>query len=71
MNFTRIIAALLIVAGVLGLVYRQFSYTEETTQAKLGTLELKVSDRKTITIPIWASVGAIVAGAVLLVVGRK
>jgi hypothetical protein len=71
MNATRIIAILLIVAGVAGLVVRQFSYTKEETQAKLGPLELKVENKETVNIPIWASVGAIVAGVGLLLISRK
>jgi hypothetical protein len=71
MNVARIVAILLIVAGVLGLVYGGFSYTKEETQAKLGPLELKVQNKETVSVPIWASIGAIVAGSVLLFVGRK
>lgn len=71
MNIARIVAILLIVAGVLGLVYGGFSYTKEETQAKLGPFELKVENKETVNVPIWASIGAIVAGAVLLFVGRK
>jgi multidrug transporter EmrE-like cation transporter len=71
MNTTRIVAIVLIVAGVLGLVYGSFSYTKEETQAKIGPFELKVENKETVNVPIWASIGAIVAGAVLLFVGRK
>ena len=71
MNLTRIVAIVLIVAGVAGLAVREFSYTKEETQAKIGTFELKVQNKETISVPVWASVGAIVAGVVLLLVGRK
>jgi TRAP-type C4-dicarboxylate transport system permease small subunit len=71
MNVTRIIAVVLIVAGILGLVYGGFSYTKEETQAKLGPLELKTQSKETVNVPIWASVAAIVVGGVLLFVGRK
>jgi len=71
MNVTRIVAIVLLVAGVLGLVYGGFSYTKEETAAKIGTFELKVENKETVNVPIWASIGAIVAGAVLLMVGRK
>jgi hypothetical protein len=36
----KIAAVALIVAGVLGLVYGSFSYTKETHQAKLGSIQL-------------------------------
>ena len=67
----RIVAIVLVVLGVLALVYGGFSYTDEKTAAKLGPLELKVKDRQTVNIPVWAGVAAIVVGGVLLVVGAK
>lgn len=69
MNSLRIAALALILAGVLALVYGGFSYTKETHEAKLGPLELSVKEKQTVNIPIWAGIGAIVAGGVLLVVG--
>lgn len=66
MNAVKILAMLLIIAGTLGLVYGNFSYTKETQEAKLGPLELTIKETKTVNIPVWAGVGAIVAGGVLL-----
>lgn len=71
MNAVRIAAILLIVAGVLGLAYGSFSYTKETHKATLGSLELSVKDKETVNIPVWAGVGAIVLGGVLLLVGGR
>ena len=71
MNARQIIAVLLIVAGVLGLVYQQFSFTKETHEAKIGPLELSVKEKETVNIPLWASLGAIGVGVVLLVGGRR
>ena len=71
MNGTKIAAIVLIVAGILGLAYGSFTYTKETHNAKLGPFELSVKDKETVNIPVWAGVGAIVAGVVLLVARRK
>jgi TRAP-type C4-dicarboxylate transport system permease small subunit len=71
MNGIRIAAIALIVAGVLGLVYGGFSYTKETHEAKVGPLDLSISEKQTINVPVWAGVGAIVVGGVLLVLGSK
>ena len=71
MNPIRLVAIVLIVAGVIALAYGGFSYTKDTTAVKLGPLELSVKERKTVNVPIWAGVGAIVAGAVLLALGGK
>jgi LPXTG-motif cell wall-anchored protein len=66
MNAIKIVAIVLIAAGILGLAYGKFSYTKETTEIKLGSLELSVKDKQTVNVPVWAGVGAIVAGGVLL-----
>lgn len=71
MNAIRIVAVALIVAGVLGLVYGSFSYTKETHQAKLGPVQLSVKDQETVNVPVWAGVGAIAAGGLLLLFGNK
>lgn len=72
MNLVKFVAIALIVAGTLGLAYGGFSYTKETQAVKLGTLELSFKERQTIDIPVWASIGAIAAGAgLLLFAGKK
>ena len=67
----RIAAIILIAAGALGLVYGGFSYTKDTTAVKLGPLELKVKEKEQVNVPMWAGIGAIVIGGVLLVMGSK
>ena len=71
MNSTKIIAAALIVAGLLGLLYGGFSYTKNTTAVKLGPIELAVKEKETVNVPMWAGIGAIVVGGLLLVMGGK
>ena len=71
MNTTRLIAIVLIVAGVLGLVYGGFSYTKDQTAVKIGPIELSVKEKEIINIPVWAGIGAIVIGGLLLVLGNK
>jgi TRAP-type C4-dicarboxylate transport system permease small subunit len=71
MNAIKIAAIVLIVAGILGLAYGKFSYTKETHEAKIGSLELSMKDKETVNVPVWASVGAIVIGGILLLVPRK
>jgi hypothetical protein len=67
----RLIAIILIVAGVIGLAYQQISFTRETAQAKIGPLELSLKEKETVNVPMWLSIGAIGIGAILLVSGRK
>ncbi len=66
----RLLAIALIVAGSLGLIYGGFTYTQDTQKAKIGPLELTVKDTKTVNVPVWAGVGAIVAGGILLFVRK-
>jgi len=71
MNAVRTAAIALIVAGVLGLVYGSFSFTKETHEAKVGPIELSVKEKQTVNVPVWAGVGAIAVGGLLLVVGGR
>ena len=70
MNPTRVIALGLVIAGVLGLAYGSFSYTQENHDAKIGPIEISVQEKKTVNIPVWVGVGAIVVGGALLL-GRR
>ena len=67
----KILAIVLIVAGVLALVYGGFSYISDTHTTKLGPLKLTTQDKERVNIPIWAGVGAIVVGSALLLFGAK
>ena len=71
MNPTKLIATILIVAGLLGLAYGSFSYTKDTTAVKLGPIELSVKEKQTVNVPIWLGVGAIVIGGLLLAFGSR
>ncbi|MFI4867852.1 MAG: hypothetical protein ACHQDD_00695 [Steroidobacterales bacterium] len=71
MNAARIVAIVLIAAGVLGLVYHGFSYTKESHEAKVGSLELSLQRKETVNVPVWLGVGAIAAGGALLLLGGR
>lgn len=71
MNPTKIAAILLVIAGVLALGYGSFNYTKDTTVVKVGPLEVTAKEQKTVNLPMWAGVGAIVVGGLLLVMGSK
>jgi hypothetical protein len=61
----------LIAAGALGLTYGEFSYTRENHEAKLGGLEFSYKEKEIIDVPKWFGAGAIAAGVLLLLFGRK
>lgn len=71
MNPIKTVAIVLIVAGVLGLLYGGFSYTKETHDVKIGPIELSVKEKQEVNIPMWAGIGAIVVGGLLLVFGGR
>lgn len=71
MKAVKIAAIALIVAGIIGLAYGGFTYTTDTHTANLGLIELSVKDKETVQIPLYAGVGAILIGGVLLLVGTK
>lgn len=71
MNPVKLAAIVLLAAGVLALVYGGFSYTKDTTAVKLGPIEMTVKEKKTVNVPMWVGVGAIVLGGVLLATGGK
>lgn len=66
-----ILGVLLLVGGILALVYGGFSYAKETHDAKLGPLELAVTERERVDIPQWLGVAAVVAGGALLYLGGR
>ena len=71
MNAVKIMAIVLIVAGIAGLLYGKFSYTKETHDVKLGPLEMSVAEKQTVNVPVWAGVGAIVGVVGVLLFASK
>lgn len=71
MNAMKMLGIVLLVGGVLGLIYGGFTYTKDTHEAKIGPITLSVKDKETVNVPIWAGVGAILIGGLLLVSGSR
>lgn len=71
MNAMRIVGVLLLVLGLAGFLTGGFNVTKDTTQAKLGPLELTIKEKETVNIPQWMSLGAMVLGGMVLVLGFR
>ena len=71
MDTTKLLAILLIVGGGLVLAYGGFSYTKETHSADIGDMHLAVHERQQVNIPVWAGLGAVIGGVLLLAMSRK
>ena len=67
----RMMAIVLLLAGVLGLVYGGFSYTRETHEAKVGPLEISISEKERVNVPMWAGAALVIAGGGLLLMQRR
>jgi len=72
MSALKGVAVALVAAGAAGLFYGNLSWTKTTHAAQIGSLELQVKDQRTINIPVWAGVAAVMVGAgILLMPIRK
>ena len=71
MNAAKISGIILIVIGLAGLFTGGFSFTKNTTAAKIGPLELKVQEKESVNIPQWLSLGALALGGLVLVIGFR
>jgi hypothetical protein len=52
-------------------MYGGFTYTKESHDLKIGSLEVSVKDKETVNVPAWCGVGAIAVGVVLLLSRRN
>jgi hypothetical protein len=67
----KIIAIVLIAAGIVALAYGGFTYKRETHDARIGPLEINVTEKKRVDVPVWAGVALIVVGGGLLIADKR
>ena len=70
-SITTIVGVFLIIAGILILGYQGFTYTKQEKIAQIGDVKLTADTEKTVYLPPVLGGIALVAGLVLVVVGRK
>lgn len=71
MSTQKWVAVLLIVGGGIALTYGGFSYTKATHTANIGDLHIAMHEKHRVNIPVWAGLGAVIGGIVLLATSRK
>jgi len=71
MKGTQLAAVLLIIVGVLSLAYGGFTYTKATHETKVGPIEMSVTEKDTVNIPVWLGAGTLIAGVLLLVMRSR
>ncbi len=63
MNKYVIVTVALIIVGILGLTFGQFSYIKETQSTNLDSHEITVNEKQTVNNPVWVGGRSIVVGA--------
>ena len=71
MKATTVIGAILIILGAVSLMYRGFNYTSEETVLQVGSVKATAETEKSVPIPAWAGIAAIVAGVLTIGVGLR
>ena len=66
-----VVGLVLIIAGIVGLALGHFSFTTEKKIIDVGPITATTEEHHSIPIPDIAGVVAVVAGAVLLIVGQR
>ena len=67
----RPLGIVLIIAGILMLIFRGFSFTREKEIVDLGPLEINKKEKESVGWPVYAGAIAVVAGVVVLVAAKK
>ncbi|MEJ7586056.1 MAG: hypothetical protein WKI04_00705 [Ferruginibacter sp.] len=67
----KVVAIILIVAGILMLIFNGFSFTKEKKVADLGPLEINKNETKSVGSPMYAGGIALAAGIIVLVADKK
>lgn len=71
MKVLKIIAVLLVAAGLYVLVYGGFNYPKSNHEAKIGSIEFDVKNEGRTHVPEWAGVAAVVLGTLMLLVPSR
>ena len=71
MSAAKIVGIILVVIGLAGFFTGGFSFNKDRTAAKIGPIELTVTEKESINIPQWLSLGAIALGVIVLVAGFR
>ncbi len=71
MKATTLIGALLIIVGAVSLVYKGFNYTSEETVLQVGSVKATAETEKSVAIPAWAGIVALVAGVLIIGTGMR
>lgn len=71
MKVVAILGILLMLVGVVGLVQKSVTYTKDKDTAKIGPLELTVTEKETVALPFGVSVALLAGGLLMFAVGTN
>ena len=71
MKLATLVGAVLIGFGAAALIYKGFSYSSEETVLQIGSVRATAETEKSVSIPTWAGIAAIVAGVLVIGFGRR
>lgn len=67
----KLVGIVLLVAGIAGLAMGTLEYTQTKDVLKVGPLDVKAKEEKTLAIPPAAAAAVAAVGLVLVIAGRK
>ena len=67
----KVLGIVLIAAGILMLVFRGFSFTQEKKIVDIGPLEINQKQKKSVDWPLYAGIITLGAGIAVAVAGNK
>jgi len=66
-----VLGLVVIALGIAGLLLGRFSYTTQKNVIDVGPISASVDERHSVDVPDIAGIGAILAGGLLVFLGRK
>lgn len=67
----RTLGIILIVAGIVMMIFRGFSFTREKEIVDIGPVEINKKEKESVGWPLYAGAVATVAGVVILIASKK
>lgn len=67
----KVVGIILIVGGILMLIFRGFSFTQQKKLVDIGPLEINKQEKKSVGWPLYAGGIALTAGVIILVADKK
>lgn len=67
----KVVGIILIVGGILMLIFRGFSFTQQKKLVDIGPLEINKQEKKSVGWPLYSGGIALAAGVIILVADKK